>query len=477
MKFLSLVSGAKTMSQNNIYDLVIIGAGPAGEVGAIRAAQLGLKVALIERYEHLGGTCLNWGCIPTKALLEAAKFWKKLQNAKKLGFSIEQAKPQWDSILKRKEGIVSQQRKGLLFLMKKNKVDVFSGQGKIKDPSCVLVEASGKEKTRELRTRFILIATGSRISELPFAKANGKNILNSDMILSISGIPKTMAVIGGGVVGVEFASLFSRFGTKVTLYEMMPQILPTEDSDCVKELVKVLRRDGVKVACNLKLSAIKEQSKACVVSVEGGEDKTFEKVLVSIGRSPVTDNLGLEELGLKLENNFIPVDAHYRTKLENIFAVGDVINTPALAHTASAEAKHAVEVMAGKNPIPIDYMANPSAIYSYPEIASIGLTEKQAFDQEADFKVTKFPFMPMAKAKIEDSSEGFIKIISGKKYGELLGVHIVGAKATELISEFVLGKILEATVEEIGLAIHPHPTISETILEAAHAAEDQAIHM
>jgi dihydrolipoamide dehydrogenase len=460
-----------------VYDLVVIGAGPGGEVGVIRAAQLGLKVALVEKNEHLGGTCLNVGCIPTKALLEAAKTWSKLQHVEELGFGIGEPTFDWSRIMKRKNDIVDAQRKGLLFLMKKNKVDVFRGHGRFLDRNKIEVTAADGKKT-VLNTKHTLIATGSRVKEIPFAKSNHTTIMTSDDILFIKSVPKSLAIVGGGVVGMEFASLFARFGTEVTVIEMAPQVLPTEDEESVKELCRYLKKQKVQIETATKLTAVESKGDHCVVKVEGKEPRKFDIVLMSIGRAPVTDDIGLDKIAIKPESGgFIKVDAHYQTSVPGIFAIGDVIPTPMLAHTASAEAIHAVEVIAGHHPPVIDYETNPGAIYTYPEIASIGQTEKNLKDAGIAYKVAKFPFAPMAKAKIEDATEGFVKILYDPVYREILGVHLLGAKATEMISEFVLGKILETTIDEIGHAIHPHPTISETIMEAAHVAAGGAIHM
>lgn len=462
------------MTETN-YDLIVIGAGPGGEVGAIRAAQLGFKVALVEKNVHLGGTCLNVGCIPTKSLLESAKTWTKLNHVEKLGFKIGKAEYDWSAILERKSSVVNAQRKGLLYLMKKNKITVHQGVGRILDGNTVEVKSSEKKET--LKTKYILIATGSRVKDLPFVKPNGKTILTSDTILDIDHVPKTLAVIGGGVVGMEFASLFGSFGSEVTVIEMLPQVLPTEDPECANELVKLLRKRNVKVENGAKLKGVDDGGDHCMVHVEGVESRRFDRVLVSIGRSPVTEDLGLENIRVATQKGYIPVDAHYKTSCDSVFAIGDVLMTPALAHTASAEAIHAVEVMAAHKPPLINYQTNPSSIYTQPEIASIGLTEPALKEKGIEYKVAKFPFAPLAKAKIEDATDGFIKILYEPRYREILGVHILGAKATELIGEFVLGKMLEATVDEFAHAIHPHPTISETIMEAAHVAIGGAIHL
>jgi dihydrolipoamide dehydrogenase len=467
-----------TQTAQSQYDVVVIGSGPAGYVGAIRAAQHGLRVALVEKFQHLGGTCLNVGCIPTKALLESAKTWDKLSHAADLGFEIGSPKYSWTKIMGRKDKIVDDQRKGLRFLMKKNKIDTFEGHGRITTKTKVTItHADGKTTT--LETRNIMIATGSRVRQLPFAKSNGKGIMTSDDVLFISDVPKSMAVIGGGVVGVEFASLFARFGTQVTVIEMAPQILPFEDEESAKELTRVLKKQGVTIDTATKLQSLDDEGpKGVKVVTEGQTPRYFDKVLVSIGREPVTDDIGLQNVGITTERGVIKVDlATYRTNIPNIYAVGDVIPTPMLAHTGSAEAFHCADVIAGKAHGKVHYESNPSAVYTYPEVASIGLTEKALKEKGQEYKVGKFPFSPMAKAKIEDATDGFVKILFEPKYHEILGVHIVHARATEMIAEFSLGKVLETTVDEIAHTIHPHPTLSETIMEAAHAALGAAVHM
>ena len=459
------------------FDLVVIGSGPGGYVGAIRAAQLGLKVALIEKFAHLGGTCLNVGCIPTKSLLESAKTWDKLGHAADLGFEIGSPKFSWDKIMGRKDKIVDDQRKGLRFLMKKNKIETFEGHGRIAGKGKVTVTAADSKVTT-LETRNIMIATGSRVRQLPFAKSNGKGIITSDDILFINEVPKTLAIIGGGVVGVEFASLFGRFGTQVTVIEMAPQIQPFEDEESVKELVRCLKKQNVTVEAGTKLTSIEDKGKGVVVVTEGQAPRTFDKVLVSIGREPVTDDIGLNTVGIPTDRGMIKVDlATYKTNADGIYAIGDVIPTPMLAHTASAEAMHCAEVIAGKKPHKVHYESNPSAVYTYPEVASIGMTEKTLKEKNIPYKVGKFPFMPMAKAKIEEATDGFVKILFDPKYGEILGAHIINARATEMIAELSLGKVLETTIDEIAHTIHPHPTLSETIMEAAHAGIGAAVHL
>ena len=457
------------------FDLIVIGAGPGGEVGAIRAAQLGMKVALIEKREHLGGTCLNVGCIPTKALLESAKVFDKLSSTEEHGITIGKASFDWSRIQKRKDTIVDQQRKGLKFLMKKNKIECFEGKGTLISKTDVLI-TSKDNSTQTIKGKNILLATGSDVRHLPFAKVNGKTIHNSDTVLAIEKVPKSMLIVGGGVVGMEFASCFGRFGCGVTVVELGSQILPSEEKDAVKEFTKHIKKQNVKILLDSKLSAIKESGKKVTATING-EDHSFDTILVSIGRVPVVGDLGLEKVNIKLEKGFIPTDKNYRTSVSTIFAIGDIINTPALAHTASAEAMHAVEFIAGHNPPIIDYQANPNAVYTYPEIASIGRTSDYLKENGIEFEEAKFPFAPMAKAKIEGATQGFIKLLYEPKHKEILGVHIIGARATELIAEFALGKVLETTVDEIGHTIHPHPTISETIMEVAHTAMGGAIHM
>ncbi len=459
----------------SLFDLVVIGSGPGGEVGAIRAAQLGLKVGLIEKEPHLGGTCLNWGCIPTKALLESAKTFDKLQHLAELGFSTGEIAYDWQKILGRKESIVDQQRKGLRFLMKKNKIEVFEGHGRILNSTKVSVTAKDGKIT-DLETKKILLATGSKVRELPFAVADGKKIYNSDHILSVGKVPKSMAVIGGGVVGTEFASLFGRFGCSVTIFEVGPQILPSEDDEVVKDLIRSLKKQNITIEAGVKVKSIVASADKVTVATEDNKSQNFEIVLVSVGREPVTSDVGLEKVGIKTDRGFITVNEHYQTSVPGIFAIGDIIPTPALAHTASAEAIHAVEHMAEHHPPVINYDANPNAIYCYPEVASIGKTEQALKAKNIEYKVAKFPFAPMAKAKIENATEGFVKILYEPKFKEILGVHILGARATEMIAEFCLGKILETTLDEIGYTIHPHPTLSETIMEAAHAGMGGAIH-
>ena len=467
-----------------MYDVVVIGSGPAGYVAAIHAAQSGLKTAMIEAKEWLGGTCLNVGCIPTKAMLFSAMMYDKAKKMGTYGIKIKGGGPDaveldFPQVMKRKDEIVKGVNGGVAFLMKKNKIDVVRGFGKIKTKTSVEVKDSAGKVT-VIEAKIIIIATGSRVRDLPHIKVDGKDVITSDHILFVEKVPESLAILGGGVVGSEFASCFGRFGTKVTVLEMAPQIVPTEDQETAAELTKALKKQNCEILTNTKVNSIVSKGGKVEVTIDGEKTpRVFEKALISVGRAPCTENIGLENVGLSADaRGFIAVDlTTYRTSVPNIYAVGDIIPTPQLAHTASAEAMYAVDMIAGKKRTPINYLTNPGAIYTYPEIASIGHTEQALKAQGKEYSVGKFPFSAMAKAKIDDAADGFIKILTDKKYGEILGVHIVHAKATELIAEFSLGNNLEMTIDELATTIHPHPTISETILEAAHAARGHAIHM
>lgn len=477
------------MSSGGSFDVVVLGAGPAGEVGAIRAAQLGFKVALVEKSPHLGGTCLNVGCIPTKALIAAAHTFHQLKISKDLGFDCGEVSCDWHKVMDRKDGIVEQQRRGLLFLMKKNKIAVIKGTGALADSTTLTITGedehgeSKQPKARRTQIKFkhLLIAAGSQVTEFPPFISNSTNIMTSDTVLSIDHIPASLAIIGGGVVGMEFACMFAEFGSKVTVYEAAETILQGTDTEVVQTLLRSCKKKGINIFTSTKVEALDERGKDGVQVKTADHEAKYTKVLLSIGRTPCSAALQLQNIGVDLdERGFIPVatDSYRVRGHEHIYAVGDVIATQALAHTASAEALRAVEHMAGKSPPPIDYRSSPLAIYTAPEIAAIGSSEEELKEQGIEFKTAKFPFAPLAKAKIEGHTEGFIKILFDPRYHELLGVHVINAKATELIAEFVLGKNLETTLDEIAHSIHPHPTITETIMEAAHAGvHGQAIHL
>ena len=459
-----------------IYDLAVIGAGPAGEVGAIRAAQLGMSVVLIDKSPHLGGTCLNVGCIPTKALISSAHTYQQLKNCDQLGFVCDKIGFSWSKVMARKDQIVDQQRKGLKFLMKKNKITVIKGLASLKGSHELWID-SDQGNGQSLSFKNLLIASGSKVSEFPPFVANHSNIYTSDSILAIDHVPESLAIIGAGVVGMEFACLFRQFGSAVTVYEIAPTPLVDEDHEVIQAFTRSCHQQGITLFCATQVKQLDDRGDQVVVTTS--EDASYRKVLLAVGRRPVTEPLKLSAIDVTVDDKgFIPVDTDtYRLK-DHIYAVGDVIATQALAHTASAEAIRAVEVIAGvKDSRAIDYLASPNAVYTSPEIASLGKTERTLQEEGIDYQKIKFPFSPSAKAKIEGYSDGFIKILFSSQYRELLGVHIINAKATELIAEFVVGKTLETTLDELAHAIHPHPTISETIMEAAQAGVHGAIHL
>lgn len=466
------------------FDLIVVGSGPAGYVGAIHAAQNGLKVAIVEKNPTLGGTCLNIGCIPTKALLFSAMQFDKARKLGQYGVKIrgdengDAITLDFDQVNKRKADIVRQITNGVAFLMKKNKIEVLRGVGRLKDARTV--EVTAEDGSRASHTaKNILLATGSRVRELPNIPFDGKDILSSDHVLFLDKVPESMAVIGGGVIGCEFASCYGRFGSKITVFELAEQILPTEDSEVAAELAKVLKKQNCEILTKVKVTSVKPQGGRVEVHIEGeSTPRTFEKVLVSVGRAPNTEDIGLAAVGIETVKGFINVDmSTYQTKVPGVYAVGDIIPTPQLAHTASAEALHAVDVILGKKRQPINYATNPGVVYTYPEVASVGANEQTLKAQGRQYKVGKFPFQPMAKAKIDDAADGFVKILVDPQYGEVLGVHILNAKASEMISGMALGNNLEMTIEELAHTIHPHPTLSEVIMEAAHAAMGHAIHL
>ena len=467
------------MSTN--FDLIVIGSGPAGYEGAIYASQLGMKVALIEKEQTLGGTCLNVGCIPAKSMLQSALMLDKAKKFASYGVKIAGAEnPELDfpQVNKRRDEIVKTMTNGVSFLMKKNKIEVIRGFGTITGKGQVEVSSEGKKTAYTCKN--ILIATGSRARHLSHIKVDGKNIVTSEEIWAWDKVPETMAVLGGGVIGCEFASAYGRYGSKVTILEMADQICPTEDHETAAELTKSLKKQNCEILVSTKTKSITAKGNKVEVQIEGeNSPRIFDKVLLSVGRAPNIENIGLEKVGVKLdERGFISVDLKtYQTSVPGIYAVGDVIPTPQLAHTGSSEALFAVDIIAGKKRHPINYLTNPAAIYTYPEIASIGYTENQLKKAGRSYKTAKFPFTAIAKARIDDIADGFVKIIIDPKYGEVLGVHIVNTKASELISEFALGNNLEMTVEDIAHTIHPHPTVSEIIKEAAHAVMGHPINM
>jgi dihydrolipoamide dehydrogenase len=456
------------------YDVVVIGSGPGGYVAGIRAGQLGMKVAVIEKDPFLGGTCLHRGCIPTKSLLENADVWQKIQKAKEFGITVGDAKLDWNVVQTRKQGVVDANAKGIEFLFKKNKVEKITGFGKLVDKNTIDVDG------KQIKSKNIILAMGSVPRDLPHIKTDGKRIINSDHILKISSVPKTMLVIGAGAVGCEFASIFSGFGTKVTIVEVMPQLLPIEDEEIAKEFTRIFKKKGIDVLTDAKVMSAEagENGVKCVVETKG-KQQTFdvEIVLSATGRGPVTQTAGLEKTKVRLDQRgFVQVDQFMRTSEAGIYAIGDIVPTPALAHCASAEGILAVEHMKGLDVRPLNYDHVPNCTYTDPEVASVGLTERKAKERGYEVKIGKFAFTANSKAKILGEAGGLVKYVSDAKYDELLGVHIVGPKATELIAEACAALELEATSESIARTIHAHPTLSEAMMEAAEDVAGHSIH-
>lgn len=469
----------------NQYDLAVIGAGTGGYVAAIRAAQLGLKVAVVERQKALGGTCLIWGCIPTKALLEHAHALKIVQNAREWGVTIGEATVGIDTnqVQARKDRIVTGLTRGIEFLFKKNKIDWIRGTARLAGRGTI--EVTG-DQNQQLRAKEILVATGSEPRSVPAIEIDRKRIITSDEAIGLREVPKSIAIIGSGAVGVEFASIFSRFGSQVTLIELLPRIVPLEDEEISAELEKSFKKQGIRVHTNTKVTRALATADGVDLEAQlpGGKTESLrgDYLLVATGRGPVTSGLGVEEAGLQLDQGFIRVDDHYRTAVPGISAIGDVITLgwaghPQLAHVSSAEGVLAAERLAGQDVGTLNYNHAPACTYCDPEIGSVGLTEKKAQEQGFDVRVGRFPFGVLGRAKMAGETEGFVKIVADKKYDELLGVHIIGSRATELIAEATVSLRLESTVEELIRTIHAHPTMSEAVGEAAHATHGAAIHI
>jgi len=471
----------------NEYDVVVIGAGTGGYVAAIRAAQLGLKVAVVERYTALGGTCLNWGCIPTKALLEHAHAFKIAQESAMWGISFGKGDvtPTIDMtrVHARKDKIVTGITKGVEFLFKKNKITWVKGMARLAGKGTV--EVTGAD-AQTLRAREIIVATGSAPRSVPGIEIDKKHIITSDEAIHLPAVPKSIAIMGSGAVGVEFASIFRRFGSEVTLIELLPRIVPNEDEAVSAELDKAFRKRGIAVRAATKVTSAKVKDGSVTIEMQShsgkAESLTIEKLLVATGRGPVTDGLGAAEAGLTLERGFIKVDNLFRTGVPGISAIGDVITMGTgahaqLAHLSSAEGIVLAERLAGREVRPIDYEQVPACTYCEPEIGSVGLTEKEAADRGYEVRVGTFPFGVLGRAKMAGEVEGFVKIVAEKKYDEVLGVHMIGLRATELVAEAAVALRLESTVEELIRTIHAHPTMSEAVGEAAHAVHGAAIHI
>jgi dihydrolipoamide dehydrogenase len=466
-----------------IYDVAIIGSGPAGYTGAIRAGQYGLKTALIEKDGFLGGTCLHVGCIPTKALLFNAELWDHLKEAKEFGIEgVDARKLNWAAIQDRKNKIVAKHTKGLEFLMKKNKVETIKGYGQLTGPAqngIHTVELSNDGKSSNLKARNIILATGSEARLIPGMEVSDRVLTNIE-ILSLKEIPKSLVIVGAGAVGVEFASIFRSFDCEVTIVEMLPRLVPVEDEEVSKELARVYRKRGINFHTSAKVDKV-EKTKTGVsvtITVDGKQQKIeAEKILIAIGRKPRTQNIGLERTKIKPEREFIKTDSWLQTAEPGVYAIGDIVlGTPQLAHVGAMEGLVAVAKIAGKPAKPINRERIPGATYCHPEIGSVGLTETQAREAGYNVKIGKFPFTANSRASIVGQHEGFIKIVSDADYGEILGVHIIGPQATELIAEAVAAMELEATVEDLMWTIHAHPTLAEAMLDASNSVYGMAIN-
>ncbi len=465
------------------YDLVIIGSGPGGYVAAIRAGQLGLKTAIVEKYKRLGGTCLHIGCIPTKAMLFAAQILDHAHEAESFGLKIPSAEPDIQKIHAYKDGVVTKNANGIDFLMRKNKVTVVAGHGRITGPGKVAVTPTAGGAPTMLEAKNIMLATGSGTKALPGMDFDGKLVLSSDHILNLDRIPKRLAVLGGGAVGVEFASVFRSYGSEVTVIELLPNLLPLEDEDLGKQLARSFQRRKIGVLVASKLEKLEKLGNGVKLTVAGADGKTqiieADLLLSAVGRRPITEDVGLDKTQIKPDaRGFIAVDGMMRTTEPNVFAIGDIVaGTPMLAHVASAEGMTAVDFIAGKNPHPLNYEQMPSCTYCMPQVASVGLSEKKAREKGHDVKTGTFPFSALPKAGILLEREGFVKIVADKKYNEVLGIHMIGPEVTDLLAEGGLALRLESTLEEIAHTVHAHPTLSEIMAEAAHVALGEPIHI
>ncbi len=459
------------------YDLLVIGSGPGGYVAAIRASQLGMKVGVVERAE-LGGICLNWGCIPTKALLKSANVFEYIQHAQDYGIEVKDASVDFGGMVQRSREVAGAMSKGIQFLFKKNKIDVINGFGKLKAGKKVEVDNEGKKT--DYVAEHIIVATGARSKELPAMPIDGKKIIGYRKAMTLEDRPKKMVVVGSGAIGVEFAYFYNTIGTEVTIVEFMPHIVPVEDEEVSKQLARSFKKAGINIMTSAEVTAVDTKGKGCKVTVKskkGEEVINCDIVLSAVGVTTNLEGIGLEEVGVATDKGKVIVDDYYRTNIPGIYAIGDIVHGPALAHVASAEGITCVEKIAGHNPDPIDYNNIPGCTYCSPEVASVGYTEKAAKEAGYEVKVGKFPFTASGKAKAAGAPEGFVKVIFDAKYGEWLGAHMIGANVTEMIAEVVAARKLETTGHEIIKTVHPHPTMSEAVMEATAAAYDEVIHL
>ncbi|MCG8475033.1 MAG: dihydrolipoyl dehydrogenase [Cytophagales bacterium] len=460
------------------YDVIVIGSGPGGYVAAIRASQLGLKTAVVER-ESLGGICLNWGCIPTKALLKSAQVFEYIKHAGDYGIQVADSKADFGGMIARSRGVADKMSKGITFLLKKNKVDVINGFGKIKAGKKVEVKAEDGAVT-EYGADHIILATGARSRELPAMPIDGKKIIGYRKAMSLDKQPESMIVVGSGAIGVEFAYFYNSIGTNVTVVEYMPNIVPVEDEEVSKALGRAYKKQGIKLKLSTEVTNVDTSGDKCKVTVKGkkGEEVLEADVVLSaVGVTTNIEGIGLEDVGVMTDRGKVVVDDYYKTNIPGVYAIGDIVKGPALAHVASAEAIVCVEKIAGKNPEPINYGNIPGCTYCTPEVASVGMTEKAAKEAGFELKVGKFPFSASGKATAAGATEGFVKVIYDAKYGELLGAHMIGTNVTEMIAEMVAVRRLETTAHEILTAVHPHPTMSEAVKDATEDAYDEAIHI
>jgi len=459
------------------FDIAIIGGGPGGYVAGIRAAQLGFRTAVIER-DKLGGVCLNWGCIPTKALLKNAEIYGQFKHAEEWGISCKDLKFDFSKIIQRSRDVALRNSKGVEYLFKKNKIEHISGFGTLLGKGNIQVGRDGKP-AETVSAKHIIVATGARPRALPGVKFDGKKVISSTEAMMLPKLPESMVIIGAGAIGVEFAYFYNTFGTKVTLVEMMPNILPVEDREISKLLESSFRKSGIEILTEAKVESVAVSGEVAVTvsTKEGSEQLKGDVALMSIGVQGNVENMGLEALGVKVEKSYIQVDDFGRTNVDGVYALGDVAGSPWLAHVASKEGIVCIEAIAGKDPQPIDYDNIPGCTYCQPQVASLGLTEEKAIAAGHELKVGRFPFSASGKARAIGETEGLVKLIFDAKYGELLGAHILGVEATEMIAELVVAKSLEATASGIYNAVHAHPTLSEAIMEAAENAYGQAIHI
>jgi dihydrolipoamide dehydrogenase len=460
------------------YDVIVVGSGPGGYVAAIRAAQLGFKTAIVER-ESLGGICLNWGCIPTKALLKSAQVFEYINHAEDYGISVSDSSVNFDGIIKRSRTVADNMSKGIQFLMKKNKIDVINGNATIKAGHAISVEGTDGKKN-EYSAKNIIIATGARSRELPNLKQDGKKIIGYRQAMNLSKMPNKMVVIGSGAIGIEFAYFYNAIGVEVTVVEYMPEIVPIEDQDVSKQLAKSLKKQGINIMTNAAVEAVDTSGNGCKVSIKTakGEEKIeCDVVLSAVGIEANIENIGLEAVGIVTDKGKIVVNEFYETNIPGYFAIGDCVPGPALAHVASAEGILCIEKLAGHQIEPLDYNNIPGCTYCSPEVASVGYTEKAAKEAGYELKIGKFPFSASGKASAVGQKDGFVKLIFDAKYGELLGGHMVGYNVTEMIAEVVALRKLETTGHELIKTVHPHPTMSEAVMEAAAIAYDECVNL